>query len=211
MSERQRGEGERFKALYPDESSVLAFFAPVKWAGVLRKPGHCLLYPSVTLQMTDRLYTVGMGKQVVKANLRGIYHLAEPREAVNEQALDMAADIFTAKYGAELSLFGALHYFAAYLTEYKSSYGKFDLQDVLRQCGKAYIPWWRARLGRAEHAASRAETPARSVGKEAMWAYLRREYRDKGRSIRESDLYYFGYVPEKDVPVIENTDQLPSF
>ena len=120
----------------------------------------------------------------------------------------MTAELFVAKFGAELSAFGALYYFANYLTEYRGSYGRFDLQDVLRQCGRAFLPWWRGSVGRKEAAERNEEGGTEQTGKAALWAYLRREYVDKGRDIRESAIYQTGVIAEKDVRKIEQGDEL---
>lgn len=208
LSERQQGEMDKFRKHFPDETSLCAYFAPVKWAGVLGNANHSLLYPSVTLLMIGRTYYEGIPKQIVYNNLTGIFKMAEPREPINESVIDMTADIFVSKFGAELSVFGMLYYFAAYLTEYKSSYGKFDLQDVLRQCGKVFMPWWRNRLGKVEEKEKQAEETSKEVGKAALWTYLRREYVAQGRSVRESNLYRYGMIPEKDIRAIEEGDEL---
>lgn len=156
----------------------------------------------------DVMYHEGLARLVVKENLRGIFTMAEPREPFNNEVMDRTADIFVSKFGAELSVFGMLYYFAAYLTEYKSSYGKFDLQDVLRQCGKVFMPWWRNRLGKVEEKEKQAEETSKEVGKAALWTYLRREYVAQGRSVRESNLYRYGMIPEKDIRAIEAGDEL---
>ncbi len=148
------------------------------------------------------MYGAGTAKLLVKNNLRGIFTMAEPREPVNESVIDMTADLFVAKYGGELSVFGALYYYASYLTEFHDSYGRFDLQDVLRQCGRAYLPWWRNKLSRK--ASSERDREQGEVGKAALWSYLRREYVSQGRSVRESNLYRAGMVPEEDVEAIES-------
>lgn len=158
--------------------------------------------------MMDDVYgSKGTAKIIVKENLRGLFSLAEPKEAINESAVDMTAGMFVAKYGAELSVFGMLYYFANYLTEYKSSYGRFDMQDVLRQCQKQYIPWWRNRLGRLEDA-NRQSGATEQTGKAALWAYLRREYVGKGRDVRESALYQYGRITEKECQMIESGEEI---
>ena len=208
LSERQSEQEANFKKKYPDESAVLSYFAPVKWAATLKHPNNSLYFPDVMLGRLDVMYHEGLARLVVKENLRGIFTMAEPREPFNNEVMDRTADIFVSKFGAELSVFGMLYYFAAYLTEYKSSYGKFDLQDVLRQCGKVFMPWWRNRLGKVEEKEKQAEETSKEVGKAALWTYLRREYVAQGRSVRESNLYRYGMIPEKDIRAIEEGDEL---
>ncbi len=206
MSARQQGQGEDFLRKFPDEGRVLAFFAPVKWADCLSNPSHSLLYPTVTLKRADELYHAGLAKLVVKNNLRGIFTLADPREPINEAVIDQTAGLLVAKHGAELPLFAMLYYFASYLTEYKSSYGKFDLQDVLRQIGKAFMPWWRGRIGRVED--TRRSEGGGVTGKAALWQYLRNEYVAKGRSVRESALYEYCSLSDADVAAIEGGEEM---
>lgn len=158
--------------------------------------------------MLDELYgSRGLAKRLVYNNLVGMFKLAEPREPLNESSIEMTAGMFVAKYGAELSVFGMMYYFASYLTEYKSSYGRFDMQDVLRQCGRAYLPWWRNRMGRLEDARSQREEEGQR-GKAALWAYLRREYVGKGRDVRESALYQYGRITEKECQMIESGEEI---
>ena len=211
MSRRQTEDEAVFRQWYPKTADVLAFFAPAKWPGVVEQQGNCLLCPTVTLYRLDAMYARGTATELIINNIVGIFRMAEQRETANTEVIQSTARLFAAKYGKELSAFAALHYFAEYLTEYKSSFGRFDLQDVLRQCGAKFLPWWRGYLGRTEDRRQARQDDTTQRGKTALWTYLRREYRDQGRSIRESDLYYFGYVPERDVAVIENTDNQPAF
>lgn len=209
LSERQREDVERFKGMFKDEESVLSFFAPVKWSGATRDAGNCLMCPTMTLRLLNLVYdSDDLAKGVVYNNLSGIYRMSGERERINEDVADMTADMFVSKYGAELSVFGALCYFAEYLTDWKSSYGRFDLQDVLRQCGKGYLPRWRDKVGRMEEAQKRNEERSEQVGKAAMWSYLRREYVEKGRSIKESALYMNGMMTEEEVRLIESGEEL---
>lgn len=190
---------------YPSVSNILEFFAPSKWAACASKQGNALLYPNVTLNRLEDTYGGNCAVGIVKNNLTGIFTLAEPREPYNESAISMTADLFIAKFGAELSAFGMLYYFANYLTDYRSSYGRFDMQDVLRQCGKVFLPWYRGALGRLE---SRKKPDEGVRGKAALYAYLRREYIAKGVDVRESNLYRLGCVTDADIAKIESGNEL---
>ena len=181
---------------------MLAFFAPVKWPGCLRQSENGLLLPTVTLRTVDYLYIEGTAKSIVKNNMRGIFHLAEPRDFINENALDMTAELFVAKLGAEISVFAALYYFAAYLTEYKSTYGKFDMQDILRQCRRSFLPDWRAKVVRMENREHDEEDNDEPKGHEAMLNYVRRAYIDKGIDPRSSSLYQLGFLSDTDITTI---------
>lgn len=139
---------------------------------------------------------------MTQVNLAGIFSMANVRESMRDDVVRLTAEMMVAKMGAELSVFGLMHYFASYLTDYKDSFGKFDLQDVLRQCNKAYLPWWRSRVGRMEDAARQEATETEQTGKDALYSYLRREYIQKGRNVRESPLYGHG-LGEKEASALE--------
>lgn len=189
--------------MFPTEEKLTAFFAPAKWAACLKKADNCLLMPEVTLSMVDDIYgSEDWAKQVVYNNLIGIYQLAEPKTNIDESAVDMTAGLLVARYGNDLSIFALLYYFASYLTEYKDSYGRFDLQDVLRQLGRNFIPWWRGRIARMEQEKKKDDQDDdKPRGKEALIGYLRREYIQKGKSIRESAC--IRYLTEDEIKALE--------
>ena len=175
--------------MFRGEPEVIAFFSPSKWADALERQERSLILPDVTLRRLDSLYHGGISKLIVKENLRGIYHLAAPREPISEQALDTTASLIVAKFGGYLSAFASLYFFADYLTEFRSSFGRFDLQDVMRTLGRDFLPWWNERRTRAENAeAAERKKDGELRGLEARDNYLRREYVARGRSVAESHL-----------------------
>lgn len=180
------------------ESSVISFFSPSKWEDCLQTESRSLLLPDITLRHLDTIYREGTAKLIVKENLRGIFHIAAPREPINEDALDMSAGLIVAKFGGRVSAFAALYFFADYLTEYRSSYGRFDLQDVMRQMGKEFIPWWNERRDRGER--KRPEQDEKVTGVMARDNYLIREYVMKGRSVRESNIH----LTEEEITRLDN-------
>lgn len=205
LSKRQKDDLDGFVRKFPTSTNTWEYFVPSKWAACVSKQGNALLFPNVTLNRLDEIYGKGCAVGIVQNNLTGIFTLAEPREPINQSALDRTAELFIAKYGAELSAFGMLYYFANYLTDYRSSYGRFDIQDVLRQCGKVFLPWYRGALGRLE---SRKKPDEGVRGKAALYAYLRREYIAKGVDVRESNLYRLGCVTDADIAKIESGNEL---
>lgn len=186
LSEKQRADAEAFLLIYPSERDVLAFFAPVKWAAAVANAGKCMAYPHMTLQLLDLTYTEGISAQLVENNIRGIFTLARPHEPINDAAVAHVAQLFVAKFGTELSVFAVLLYFAQYLTDYKSSYGQFDLVDVLRQCGKQFVPKWRARQGRLREKGAGQKEGFCEVGIAALYTFLRREYVAKDIDLHSS-------------------------
>ena len=119
----------------------------------------------------------------------------------NSSGIDMAADIFIAKYGHECTLYAMMVYFGNYMTEYKQSYAQFDIQDILQQFGKKFLPWWRQRL---EPERPKTETTAKLTGMDALYRMLADRLLD-GQTlddIRQCSLFRWGFVKEEDLPKI---------
>ena len=208
LSEKQRADGEAFLLIYPSERDVLAYFAPVKWAAAVANAHKCTVYPNMTLQLLDLTYSEGISARLVENNIRGLFSLARPHEPINDTAVSHVAQLFVAKYGTELSVFSVLLYFAQYLTDYKSSYGQFDLVDVLHQCGKQFVPKWRTRLGRLREKETKQSEGYCEVGIAALYTYLRREYVAKGKDIRTSPVVMLSSLTEKDLKFIESGEPM---
>ena len=147
LSERQKSEIRRFKTLYPYESDVLGKFSPSNWARAVENQEKCYSAPCVMLKHLDRVYNHnGLAKLVVKNNMIGVYSASSATYQYKEDVMNMVADMFIAKFGGELNLYAMMLYFANYLLEYKGTYKEFDMQDVLQQCGKKFLPWWRSKV-----------------------------------------------------------------
>ena len=187
---------------------MLAYFAPAKWAAAIANADKATVFPEMTLKMLDTTYSKGLAQRVVDNNIRGLYSLGRPHEPIIGTAVQQSAQLFVAKYGTELSVFGTLLYFAQYLIDYKSVYGQFDLVDVLRQCGKAFLPVWLKRMGRLQRGKSES-VECVETGKAALHSYLRREYLDKGRDLSESNIVRFGFISKKEIRFIESGEVLP--
>ena len=208
LSRKQKDDAEAFLLIFPSERDVLAYFAPVKWAAAIANADKCTTYPNMTLQLLDLTYSEGTSARLVENNIRGIFSLARPHEPINDTAVGHVSQMFVAKYGTELSVFSVLLYFAKYLTDYKSSYGQFDLVDVLRQCGKLFVPKWRDRLGRLREREDKLSEGFCEVGIAALYTYLRREYVAKGIDIRTSPVVMLSSLSEKDLRFIESGEPL---
>lgn len=134
---------------------------------------ECATQPCITLAMVDALYDKeGTIQRIVRGMFTGIYSLTTSREPLNEQASDMAADLFIAKYGHECTLYAMMLYFGNYLTEYKACYGQYDIQDILLQFGKKFLPRWRQRLTENEQPLQQA-SEQQPHGIEALKVMLR--------------------------------------
>lgn len=202
-----------FKKMFPFEENVLGFFTPAKWAAALQHADKCLLFPSITLSMLDSMYRQPFATQMVFNNLVGLFTIAKPRESIAEQSCQLAASLFVARLGTEISVFAMLHYFASYLMDYKNSFSQLDLQDVLRQCANAYLPQWRKRLSAEEHKRAQQQQECKTCGKDvgitALYSYLRKEYVEKGLDVRETPFYHFGRLTDEEVKLIESGEPLP--
>ena len=208
LSVRQKSEGEAFLRIFPSERDVLAYFAPVKWSAALDNTDKCTCYAYMTLNLLDHTYSEGLAIRLVENNIRGLYSFAKPSEYIIETAVKQAAKNFVSRYGKELSVFGTLLYFAQYPTDHKSSYGQFDLMDILRQCSKSFLPKWRLLLGKNTEKEIVQEKGCKETGRAALYTYLRREYVAKGIDIRTSPLVQHLSLPEKELQFIESGEPL---
>ena len=187
---------------FPTIEKVYHFFAPSMWAYALGHQEECLTYPCITLRMIDGLYgTDGAAQAIVKTQLVGVYQLSTARDQHNDNAAAMAAGLFVSKYGHECTLYAMMLYFGNYLTEYKSSFAQYDVQDVLQQFGRKFLPWWRSRRERERPRngnTSGTVAVGVPVGKDAKLIHLRRCVRD-GIDIRQGGLYRMGFVTDADI------------
>ena len=183
---------------FPTEQSLIDYFSPTHWQHILDKRTSCHVYPTVTLAIVRDYYGLSIMKSIVRNNLVALYMLTRSHEPVNEETMEMAADLFIGKYGAQLSMFGMLLYFAEYMVEYKSSYANFDFSDLLRQCGRVFLPRWLAREHDSRQTTQKSAS-APLTGHAAMLAYLRREYIAQGKDPRTSYLYFFHLVSDEEI------------
>ena len=209
LSVRQQSDVERFHRIFPSEQEVLIYFSPAKWKAAIANANKCTCCSYMTLSMLNSTYSDGLAERLVENNMRGIYSMARPIDSINDNAVRQATGLFVGKFGAELSVFGALLYFAQYLTDHKNSYGQFDLMDVLRQCNKSFLPKWRQRLGQLKLKEARHMEGFKETGKAALYTYLQREYVEKGIDIRTSPLVQHLSLSEIELKIIESSEPLP--
>ena len=162
----------------------------------------------MTLRLLDETYTEGLAARIIDNNIRGLYSLGRPYEPVNIMAVSQTAALFVGKYGSELSVFGALLYFAQYLTNHKGTNGQFDLVDVLRQCERSFMKEWRKRLAKKENKA-KVQKQDCETGIPALYTYLRREYVAKDLDIRTAPIVQLCSFDEKTLRFIESGEPLP--
>lgn len=160
LSPRQATEVEQFMKSFHSVDDLIVFFAPSHWPYALAHIAECLTAPCISLAQVDELYhTKGTAQNIIRAQFVGIYSLSTAREAYNEQASSLAAGMFLARYGNICNLYDMLLYFSSYLLEYKQSYSAYDVQDILLQFSRKYIPWRRSRTHSDEAEATTKGTP----------------------------------------------------
>lgn len=154
----------------------------------------------------DRIYGCdGAAIALVKNQLAALYTMALAKEAYQAEVFTTAAASFVATNGMTCTLYAMMAYFGGYLTNYKQTQALFDISDILRSYKNRFYPKWANLIVNK----TTEKTDMKVTGKPALWNYLRREYCEQGRSIRESDLFKFGFIPEKDVALIESGEPLP--
>lgn len=142
--------------VFPSIDKVYSFFCPGRWEYAIKHTNECLSYPCITLNQVDGLYnTLGAATNTVKGHIIGIFGLSTAREQINEQAANLAAEMFVAKYGGYCTLYDTMLYFANYLLEFKQSFSAFDIQDILQQFSRKYLPWKRSRVQPEEETANK--------------------------------------------------------
>ena len=200
-SEAQKAAIEAFRGHFDTTQKLFNVFAPSNWGYMISHLDECLKSACVTLSQVDAVYCDGVAKQIVRNQIAGVYSLCTARDQYNSSGIDMAADIFIAKYGHECTLYAMMVYFGNYMTEYKQSYAQFDIQDILQQFGKKFLPWWRQRL---EPERPKTETTAKLTGMDALYRMLADRLLD-GQTlddIRQCSLFRWGFVKEEDLPKI---------
>ena len=207
LSTRQHSDIATFKRLFPTEQQVIAYFSPANWPAILNHREKSLLCPYVTLRVLEEYYITGTAKSIVCNNLIGVLSISRPTENFNRDAIEQAAELFVGKLGTDITPYGVLDYFANYLMEYKNSYVQFDLQDLLRQCTKVFLPRWQKRLVPEQNTTENLSS--KEVGTPALYRYLRREYTAKGRDIRESAVYKSGIINDNELEFIESGEEIP--
>lgn len=155
------------------------------------------------LKHVDKAYDCqGLAKQVVKNNMIGLYKLSTSRVDYNDNVLDMTAELFVSKFGNECNLYGMMLYFANYLTEYKTGYAAFDVQDILQQFGRKFLGWWRTKRTPYEEVKKEERTGYDAlVGREAKIAYLgtRLLNGETLNDLRQCNLMKCNYATEQDL------------
>lgn len=135
---------QSFITKFPTSVELLSSFHPDNWGVFLENKERCMTSTDVCLNMLEEHYGLGTIKELVVQQFIGLHNLSAPRD-FNEKAIRMAAGMFLAQYAANLTPYGLVLYFAEYPTKYKIAWSMFDLQDILKQCGR-FIQWWQSKM-----------------------------------------------------------------
>ena len=196
LSEWQRNEINGFMAKFPSVEKLYRFFAPANLPYAIAHEQDCVTSPCITLNRVDEAYqTQGCAQTIIRNLIVGVYSMSTAREPMQQDAANNAAGLFVAKFGNECTLYGAMLYFGNYLTEYKSTFAQFDVQDILQQYGKKFVPWWRSRLSRVANEEPRTKAINGPQGKEGLKMYIRTEI-NKGRDLKGGYLYQSGIITD---------------
>lgn len=193
---------ENFLKEYPTISEVYKTFAPGSWGKAQKKKNDLAVKPCITLNMLEDIYgEPDAAKTVVLNNFVGVYSMGMNREIMNRQTADTAADLFVARYGKECTMYALMIYFSGYLMDYKGTYANYDVQDILGQFSKKFIPWWRQRQGMGNKPVQ--EKPREGPkGVEGLKDYLKLKLA-RGEDLRSGGLWDNGFVTEAMVQEIE--------
>lgn len=201
MSPKQMSDREKFTKTFPSIERIFNFFQPTRWEYVLRHTDECLTFPCVALADIDETYhTERAAQRIVQSQFIGVYSLTTAREQYNEQASSLAAEMFVGRYGHACSLYDLMLYFAGYLTEYKQSYRQYDVQDILIQYSRKYLPWKRMRLQLTD---STPNTETKGIPLDQVILKWVREGRTD-ESFREGGLYHIGIITDQMIEKARN-------
>jgi hypothetical protein len=144
----------------------------------------------------------GLAKQLVKNNMIGVYSASSANYQYKDDVMNMASDMFIAKYGGELNLYAMLLYFANYILEYKGTYKEFDMQDILQQCGKKFLPWWRSKVIAYEVPEEKTDDNETGLkGTEAkIWMIAQRiKNGQTTEDVKRCTLYKYGWLTDEEI------------
>jgi len=205
LSQRQRNDLEAFRTHFDSVEKLTRVFAPSMWGAMISKRESCFTSPCITLAQIDEVYgTQGLAKQIVRNQFVGVYSMCTAKEPYNTNSLEIAADLFIAKYGKQCSMYAMMMYFGNYITEYKSSFSQFDMQDILQQFGKKFLPWWN---NQQEDPSEFKEQKQESglTGKDALYQLFasRLQNGETLDDLRNSNLFKLGFCKEEDLAEIQ--------
>lgn len=206
LSQRQRNDLEAFRTHFDSVEKLTRVFAPAKWGAMIAKRESCIKSPCITLAQIDEVYhTDGLAKQIVRNQFVGVYSMCTAKDPYNTNSLEIAADLFIAKYGKQCTMYAMMMYFGNYITEYKSSFAQFDMQDILQQFGKKFLPWWNSQQEDPSQYKEQKQLESGLTGRDALVQLLasRLQNGETLDDLRNSNLFKLGFCKEEDLAEIQ--------
>lgn len=177
---------EVFVNKFPTCDDVLRVFHPSNWGLFLREQSKCLNAPNVTLATLSDYYDYSTTSALVENQYKGLYNMTSMKD-YPEKGVSQAANLFAAQYEHQLTPYSLVLYFAKY-TEYKDSFREFDLQDIQKECGKKFLPWWSQMKAQLSDQQAQAEQHTKGVTlEEAIVRWMMKG--DSDQQIRRGGLY----------------------
>lgn len=190
-----------FAERFPGAQEVLNVFAPSNWGLFLREQERCLTAPNVTLAMLSEYYDKSTSTELVVNQYKGLHELTSAD--YNEKGVRMAADLFVSSYEHELTPYSLVLYFGRYSTQYKQSYRDFDVQDILQQCRKKFLPWWSQMRAQLADQQEPEEQQTKGIPLQEMVLRWVREGRTD-ESFHEGGLYHIGMITDQMIKKARN-------
>ena len=202
LTQRQRYQRSTFFRNFDTKEKLIKTFAPSMWSYFMQRQEQCFEAPEMMIGDVDAYYGYGVALELLRNQMVGVYTISTAKTIYDTNAMNLAADLFIGKYGKHCSMYALMLYFGNYLTEYKSTYGQFDMQDILQQFGKKFLPWWRGKLN-TEYETEQMEDESNTglVGQEAkIWMLAQRL--KEGQTVddlRKCNLYKLGMLTDGEI------------
>ena len=202
LTERQKSQRSTFFRNFDTKEKLLRTFAPSMWSYFMQRQGQCFTAPEMMLGDVDEYYGTGVALELLRNQMVGVYTISTAKTIYDSQAMNIAADIFISKYGQQCSMYALMLYFGNYLTEYKSSYGQFDMQDILQMFGKKFLPWWRSKVVPFEVPEEKKDDNETGLrGTEAkIWMIAQRiKNGQTTEDVKRCTLYKYGWLTDEEI------------
>ena len=172
------------------------------WSYFMQHQDQCFEAPEMMLGDIDEYYGTGVALELIRNQMVGVYTISTAKTMYDSNAMNIAADLFISKYGKQCSMYALMLYFGNYLTEYKSSYGQFDMQDILQMFSKKFLPWWRNKVVPYEVPKDKEEkNDSELEGQEAkIWMIAQRIKNGQTvEDVKRCNLYKYGMLTDGEI------------
>lgn len=172
------------------------------WSYFMQHQDQCFEAPEMMLGDIDEYYGTGVALELIRNQMVGVYTISTAKTMYDSNAMNIAADLFISKYGKQCCMYALMLYFGNYLTEYKSSYGQFDMQDILQMFSKKFLPWWRNKVVPYEVPKEKEEkNDSELEGQEAkIWMIAQRIKNGQTvEDVKRCNLYKYGMLTDGEI------------